>query len=83
MKIGVSIEGSMLEEIDRVARKLCVSRSRLVTLALKDYLRGHRNREVTEKLDLVHSKPPGSRQIELIASIKRKFLSTIEDRWSD
>jgi len=80
MKTAISIETPLLEETDRTARKLGVSRSRLVALALKNYLRQSRNREIVEQLNHVYGENadvagPSPEQI------KAKFRSTIKDRW--
>jgi metal-responsive CopG/Arc/MetJ family transcriptional regulator len=37
MKTAISIDGPLLEEADRTARTLGLSRSRLVSLALTEY----------------------------------------------
>ena len=53
MKTAISIEAPLLQETDRTARKLGVSRSRFVSMALKSYLRESRNRETVEQLNRV------------------------------
>jgi len=81
MKTAISIETPLLEETDRVARKMGLNRSRLVSLALTDYLRQRRNREILEQLNSVYSEelsvaeqPSGGRR-------KTKLRSVIKDQW--
>ena len=79
MKTAISIEAPLLEETDRTARKLGLSRSRLVSLALKDYLRQRRNQEIVEQLNHVYGERP---EVSVSADkLKTKFRSTIKDRW--
>jgi metal-responsive CopG/Arc/MetJ family transcriptional regulator len=80
MKTAISIETPLLEETDRAARKMGLSRSRLVSLALKDYLRQRRNREIVEQLNNVYSEPDATDQPSLSA-MKAKFKATIKDSW--
>jgi metal-responsive CopG/Arc/MetJ family transcriptional regulator len=80
MKTAISIATPLLEEADRTARKLGVTRSRLIGLALTDYLRQSRNREITEQLNDAYKEAP--EPDELTGSeIRAKFGSTVKDRW--
>lgn len=81
MKTAISIEAPLLEEADRTARKLGVSRSRLLSLALTDYLRQRRNREIVEQLNHVYGEEPEGAEEPSTAQIKAKFRSTIKGRW--
>jgi metal-responsive CopG/Arc/MetJ family transcriptional regulator len=80
MKTAISIETPLLEETDRTARKLGVSRSRLVSLALKNYLRQSRNLEIVEQLNHVYG---GQDVAERPSPVQRKtkFRSIIKDPW--
>lgn len=87
MKTAISIESPLLEETDRTARKLGLSRSRLVSLALTDYLRQRRNREIVDQLNHIYGgepavkDQPAGRDQPSTAQMKTKFRSTIKDRW--
>ncbi len=81
MKTAISIESPLLEEADRTARKLGLSRSRLVSLALKDYLRNRRNIEIVDQLNQVYGEPDRGGEQPSGAKTKAKFRSTIKDRW--
>jgi metal-responsive CopG/Arc/MetJ family transcriptional regulator len=81
MKTAISIETPLLEETDRTARKLGVSRSRLVSLALKNYLRQSRNREVVEQLNLVYGEQAGVADRPSPTQMKTKFRSIVKDPW--
>jgi metal-responsive CopG/Arc/MetJ family transcriptional regulator len=71
----------LLEEADRIARKLGLSRSRLVSLALTDYLRQRRNREIVQQLNHVYGEQADAAEQLSAAQMKAKFRSTIKDRW--
>lgn len=80
MKTAISIEAPLLEETDRTARKLGLSRSRVVSLALADYLRHQRNQQIVEQLNHVYAES-GALDKSLAAKLKDKFRSTVKDRW--
>ena len=79
MKTAISIETPLLEEADRTAKKLGLSRSRLVSLALTDYLRQRRNREIVEQLNQVYGDRAAERPSA--AQMKAKLRLVIKDRW--
>jgi metal-responsive CopG/Arc/MetJ family transcriptional regulator len=81
MKTAISIESPLLEETDRTARKLGLSRSRLVSLALTDYLRQRRNREMIEQLNQVYGEQPDAAEQPSGAQRKAKLHSAIKDPW--
>jgi metal-responsive CopG/Arc/MetJ family transcriptional regulator len=81
MKTAISIETPLLEETDRTARKLGVSRSRLVSLALKHYLRQNRNREIVEQLNLVYGEQAAIADQPSSAQMKTKLRSIVKDTW--
>lgn len=51
MKTAVSLPDDLFQQVDRMARKLGVPRSRLFATALQEYLARHQGRRITEQLD--------------------------------
>jgi metal-responsive CopG/Arc/MetJ family transcriptional regulator len=58
MKAAISVEDHLLHEADRTARQMGLSRSRLFSLALQEYLRHRRQEKMTEQLNQVYGKDP-------------------------
>jgi metal-responsive CopG/Arc/MetJ family transcriptional regulator len=81
MKTAISLEAHLLEEADRTARSMGLSRSRLVSLALRDYLRHRRQEQIVEQLNQVYSDHPDPTDTRIVQGIKRAFHRTIKDRW--
>ena len=81
MKTAISIEKPLLEETDRIAKKLGLSRSRLISLALANYLRNRRNQEMTEQLNSVYSEQPSAVEQPSGDQRKAKLRSIVKDRW--
>jgi metal-responsive CopG/Arc/MetJ family transcriptional regulator len=55
MKTAISLPDDLFASADALARKLGVSRSRLVAEALAEYVAKHRSTRVTERLNAVYS----------------------------
>lgn len=54
VKTAVSIPDPVYERAEKVARRLGVTRSRLYSLAIADYLRRHSEEEILAALDAVY-----------------------------
>lgn len=80
MKTAISIEAPLLQEADRTARKLGLSRSRLMSLALKNYLRQNRNREIVEQLNQVYGEQTAANRLGP-GQMKSKLAAVAKDRW--
>jgi metal-responsive CopG/Arc/MetJ family transcriptional regulator len=55
MKTAISIPDDLFAATDALARRLGMSRSRLVASALAEYVAKHRAAKVTERLDAVYT----------------------------
>jgi metal-responsive CopG/Arc/MetJ family transcriptional regulator len=81
MKTTISIDGQLLEEADRAARRMGVSRSRLFSLALQEYLLQRRQEEMTEQLNRVYAGGLDAPERRTTAGMKARFRATMKDRW--
>jgi predicted transcriptional regulator len=61
MKTAISLPDDLFDDAEALARKLDVSRSRLIALALAEYVARHRAGRVTERLDAVYGAEEGNR----------------------
>jgi metal-responsive CopG/Arc/MetJ family transcriptional regulator len=51
VKTAISLEDSLFKEVEALAKKMKVSRSRLFALALEEFLRRHQNQQLLEQLN--------------------------------
>jgi metal-responsive CopG/Arc/MetJ family transcriptional regulator len=78
MKTAISLDSTLLKEADQTARALGLSRSRLFSLALEDYLRHRRQQQTLDQLNQAYSNEPNPTEAP---NLKAKFHQTIKDRW--
>jgi metal-responsive CopG/Arc/MetJ family transcriptional regulator len=81
MKTAISVDGHLLHEADQAARQMGLSRSRLFSLALENYLRQRRQEQMIEKLNQVYAGEPNPSDLRTAKRVKAKFRSTITERW--
>ena len=56
MKVAISVPDRVFEEAEQVSKRLRVSRSRMYSQALEDFVRKHRGESVRDSLDAVYGK---------------------------
>lgn len=79
MKTAISVEDSLMDEADKAARDLGLSRSALISQALRQYLAERRSAEVTEQLNRVYANGNSEDEMRLVSRFKTAF--TIPDKW--
>ena len=77
MKTAISVADQLLHEADRTARQMGLSRSRLFSVAVEEYLRQRRQQQMLEQLNQAYSGEPDS----MAPKIKTRFRKVIRDRW--
>lgn len=81
MKTAISLQNELLLRADRTAQQMGISRSRLFSLALENYLRQRRKKEILDQLNQVYAEEPSLDELGTLAGMKRRFRSTIRDSW--
>jgi len=56
MKTAISLPDPLFAEAEQVAKRLRISRSKLYATAIAQFLKQHRSRSVTERLNEVYTK---------------------------
>jgi metal-responsive CopG/Arc/MetJ family transcriptional regulator len=78
MKTAISIPNTLFEAVEETAKKMGVSRSKLFSLAVKEYLKDHNMKNVTTKLNECYKK----NKSKLEESIETAQLSSIsKEEW--
>jgi metal-responsive CopG/Arc/MetJ family transcriptional regulator len=81
MKTAISVDDDLIEEADRTAHEMGVSRSRLFSLALESYLRNREHERILEQLNRVYTDEAGKADKLMAKRLKAKFRGTIVENW--
>jgi len=81
MKTAISIDGQILQEADKTARRMGLSRSRLFALAVGDFLQRQRQEQMLLRLNEVYASEGEPAEKSLLTGIKRKVRRTVKDPW--
>ncbi len=82
IKTAVSIEKSLFEKAERLAQDMNVSRSKLFSLAIKDYIKKQENRFLIAELNSVYGKEQNQEEQNLVDSHREKHKNIIgQEEW--
>ena len=81
MKTVISVDDQLMIAADRTAREIGVSRRRLFSIALEDYLRKREQDGTVEQLNQVYGNKPDAAEKRTSGRLKTKFRRTIKERW--
>lgn len=81
MKTAISIDDGLLREADETARRMGLSRSRLFSLAVGDFLRRQHREQMLLRLNEVYANEMEPAEKRVLKGIKAKVRRTVKDRW--
>ena len=82
VKTAVSIEKSLFEKAERLARDMNVSRSKLFSLAIKEYIKKQESHYLLAELNSVYGKEQDQGEQKLVQSHREKHKNIIgQEEW--
>jgi antitoxin MazE6 len=81
MKTAISIDEELLQQADKTARRMGLSRSRLFALAVGDFLQRQRREQMLRRLNEVYADGLEPGEERLLKGIKAKVRRTVKERW--
>ena len=81
VKSAISIEESIFLRMDTLARDLGMPRSRLITMAMSEFLDRHERRKLLEKIDAAYAEPPEEGDEAWTRAARRRLGTLNRDDW--
>jgi metal-responsive CopG/Arc/MetJ family transcriptional regulator len=81
MKTAISIDDGLLQEADKTARRMGLSRSRLFALAVADFLQRGRQEQMLRQLNEVYANGMEPAEKRSVEGIKAKVGRTLKEGW--
>ncbi len=81
IKTAISIDKSLFEQAESIAREMKVSRSSLFALALQDFIRHHQNEELLRRINEAYEDVPDEDERERAHKMRRKQRKVVEGEW--
>ena len=81
MKTAISINDRLLQQADQAARLMGLSRSRLFSVAVGDFLKRQREEQMLHRLNEVYANAVQPVEKRLLKGIKARVRRTVKERW--
>ncbi len=78
VKTAISLDEKLFDKVNKLANELHVSRSRLFTLAVKDYLKKQENQTLLAQLNDAYADHPDEEERKISSSMKSKHGKIME-----
>jgi predicted transcriptional regulator len=81
IKTAISIDDEILRAADEEARRMGLSRSRLLAMAVGEFLRRQRQEQMLLRLNQAYANDTEPAEKSLLKGIKSKTRRTVKDPW--
>jgi metal-responsive CopG/Arc/MetJ family transcriptional regulator len=81
VKTAISLQKSLFERVDHLARELQISRSRLFVLAVEDFIRRHENRQLLEEINAAYDDLPDKEEEILRHKMRQRHRQMVDEQW--
>lgn len=81
IKTAISLQESLFEQMDSLARTMRIPRSRLFALALEEYIHRHQNRLLLEKINQAYDDQPDVQEQTRRRALRRQHRKVVEGEW--
>jgi antitoxin MazE6 len=81
IKTAISLQKSLFEQVETLAREMKVSRSRLFVLALEDYIRRYQNQRLLERINQAYQDAPDATEQKLLRKMQRQHRNVVASEW--
>jgi metal-responsive CopG/Arc/MetJ family transcriptional regulator len=81
IKTAISLQKSLFEQVETLAREMKVSRSRLFVLALEDYIRRYQNQQLLERINQAYQDAPDATEQKLLRKMRRQHRNVVASEW--
>ena len=81
VKTAISIQQSLFEQAEALARELHISRSRLFALAVEDFMQRYENQRLLERINDAYADTTTPDEQALLRRMRRRQRQMIEGEW--
>lgn len=80
--IVITLKESLLKQANITAQEMNISRSRLFSIAMKQFIEQRQNRKILKALNEVYEDGPYASEQQLLRKVKSKYRQMLEDGYS-
>jgi antitoxin MazE6 len=81
VKTAISIQQSLFEQVEALARELHISRSRLFAIAVEDFMQRYENQRLLERINDAYADTTTPDEHALLRRMRRQQRQMVEGEW--
>lgn len=81
VKTAISIQKSLFEKVDDLAREMNVPRSRVFVMAVEEFLQRYQNRQLLTEINQAYEDEPTPEEEEYLEQMRQQQRRVVVDEW--
>ena len=81
VKTAISIQKSLFEKVDNLAREMNVSRSRVFAMAVEEFLQRYQNQQLLAEINRAYEDAPIQHEKEYLEHMRQQQRRVVVDEW--
>lgn len=81
VKTAISLQRSLYEQVDKLAREMSLPRSQVFVLALEAYVARHQSRVLLQQINTAFSDTPEKNEVRRQKAMRRSHKHIVEGGW--
>ena len=81
IKTAISLQKPLFDQVEALAEKMNVSRSRIFALAVEEFVRRHQSQRLLQRINEAYEDVPDPAEAALRRRMRRQHRQMIEDEW--
>ena len=82
VKTAISLHESLYNEVNKLAKEMHVSRSKLFVMAVEDFIKKQENKNLLEQINKAFTDQPDSDELKIHSEMRKKQLKNLEkEEW--
>ncbi len=81
VKTAISLQQSLFDQVEALAREMQTSRSRLFVLAMEEFIERYQNRKLLQEINAAYEDVPEPAEQDHLRSMRRQHRQLVEGQW--
>jgi len=81
IKTAISLQQTLFEQINTLAKEMQVSRSRFFALAAEEFIQRHQNQRLLEAINNAYDDLPDARERSLRSAMRQHHKQMVKGQW--
>lgn len=81
VKTAISLQQSLFDQVEALAREMQTSRSRLFVLAMEEFVERYQNQRLLQEINAAYEDVPQPAEQDLLRSRRRQHRQLVEGQW--